>query len=177
MKRAVFLDRDGTINEDVGDLFEIERVAFIPGAIDALRMLAGKFDLFIITNQSGIGKGVFDLDRYHSFEREYNRLLKRQGIDIIETYCCPHRKDQPCICRKPSPHFMTVAAEKYGLDLPRSFAIGDHPHDVEMALGAGSKGVYLLTGHGRKHRGELAAMPHHITDDLLMAATWILSLE
>ncbi len=78
MERAVFLDRDGTINEDVGDLFEIERVGFIPGAIDALRMLAGKFNLFIITNQSGIGKGVFDLDRYRLFEREYNRLSGRE---------------------------------------------------------------------------------------------------
>ena len=177
MKRAVFLDRDGTINEDVGDLFEVERVAFIPGAVEALRMLAGRFDLFIITNQSGIGKGVFDLDRYRSFEREYNALLNREGIDIIETYCCPHRKDQPCDCRKPSTRFMTVAAEKYALDLSRSFVIGDHPHDVEMGLRAGSRGVYVLTGHGAKHRGELVTMPHHITGDLTGAALWILSLE
>ncbi|HSV95608.1 MAG TPA: HAD-IIIA family hydrolase [Spirochaetota bacterium] len=173
MKQAVFLDRDGTINEDVGDLFEIDRVVFIPGAVDALRMLAGRFDIFIITNQSGIGKGVFDLDRYRSFEYEYNALLAREGIDIVETYCCPHRNDEPCVCRKPSTHFMTAAADKYGIDLALSFVVGDHPHDVEMGARAGARAVYLLTGHGTRHRDELLVIPDHIADDLYGAAAWI----
>ena len=111
LRKAVFVDRDGTINEESGYLFRKEECRFIPGALGAVVHLnkAG-FLVVVITNQSGIGKGVFDLDRYRSFEREYNALLNREGIDIIETYCCPHRKDQPCICRKPSPHFMTAAA-------------------------------------------------------------------
>ncbi len=177
MKRAVFLDRDGTINEDVGDLYEIERVAFIPGALDALKMLGRRFSLFIVTNQSGIGKGVFDLETYHSFERDYSSLLSGEGIDIVETYCCPHRRDEPCICRKPSTHFMELASERHGIDLARSFVIGDHPHDVEMGLGAGARAIYLLTGHGMKHRSELVVVPHHVADDLAGAAVWICSLD
>ncbi|MBP7604006.1 MAG: HAD family hydrolase [Spirochaetes bacterium] len=176
MKKAVFLDRDGTINEDVGDLYEIQNVRFIPGAIEAMKRLAKEFSLFIVTNQSGIGKGVFDLEQYGVFEREYNALLEREGVHIVETYCCPHRKDQPCVCRKPSPHYMTAASERHGIDLSRSFAVGDHPHDIEMGRNAGSRTVYLLTGHGERHKGELVIPPDHIAGNLAEAAEWICSL-
>jgi len=173
MNRAAFLDRDGTINEDVGDLWTRENLVFIPGALDAMKKLAVHFDLFIVTNQSGIGKKIFSEEEYQRFNDYYIGLLSAEGVRIREVYHCPHRKEDACACHKPNPYFLEQAAQAYGVDLKRSYVIGDHPHDIEMGQAVGAGAVYVLTGHGRKHRRELSVIPDCIADDLYQAAVWI----
>lgn len=173
MNKAIFLDRDGTINEDVGDLYVPENIVFIPRAIEALRLLQEKFLLFIITNQSGVGKGVFSKDEYRHFNHYFINKLKESGITIKEVFSCLHKKEEKCVCYKPSPYFIQQAKKDYSLDISNSYCIGDHPHDIEMAKRIGAHSIFLLTGHGTKHKGELTAQPDHIADNLYQAALWI----
>ncbi len=175
--RAVFLDRDGTINEDVGDLYLPEELRFITGAIEALRLLREKFLLFIITNQSGIGKGNFTEEQYLRFSRHFAGLLEQEGVVFSGVYHCPHANEDGCLCKKPSTHFMDRAAEEFSIDIASSYVIGDHPHDVEMGRRAGAGTVYLLTGHGQKHFSELTFSPDYIAADILDAARWIMKNE
>lgn len=175
MNKAIFLDRDGTINEDVGDLYSPDKLIFIPRAIEALRCLQQRFLLFIVTNQSGIGKNVFSKDDYLKLNEYFIRRLNGSGVTIREVYYCPHRKEENCICRKPNQYFIREAESKYGIDVPNSYVIGDHPHDAEMACKVGAGSVYLLTGHGKKHLQELDFEPDFIADDIFEASRWIRS--
>jgi histidinol-phosphate phosphatase family protein len=172
--RAVFLDRDGTINEDVGDFCSQDKLIFIQGAIEALRILQKRFLLFIITNQSGIGKNLFTEEEFLQFSKTYDTLLKSKGIKIKYTYYCPHTKEEDCHCRKPNTYFLKQAERDYDIDLKNSYVIGDHPHDIEMAHNVGARSVYLLTGHGKKHRRELLKEPDFVANDLYEAAVWII---
>jgi len=173
MNSAIFLDRDGTINEDVGDLFALDKLRFIPGALEGLRMLQEKYRLFIITNQPGIGRGVATEKQYLNFQDEYEGELKKDGINIALTLHCPHRKEEVCECRKPSPYFIRSLEKNYALDLKRSYVIGDHPSDMVMGQNIGAHTVYVLTGHGADHRNDLKTPPDHIAKDLKEAAEWI----
>jgi D-glycero-D-manno-heptose 1,7-bisphosphate phosphatase len=175
MHKAIFLDRDGTINEDVGDLYSSDKLIFIPRAIEALKILQQKFQLFIITNQSGIGKTVFSKDEYLQFNEYFIGLLNSCGVTIEQVYHCPHKKEENCICRKPKQYFINEAEKKYDIDIKSSYVIGDHPHDAEMACNVGARSVYLLTGHGKKHLEELTIKPNFIADDIFEASLWIMS--
>jgi len=175
MNKAIFLDRDGTINEDVGDLYSSDKLIFIPRAIEALKILQQRFLLFIVTNQSGIGKNVFSKDEYLLFNEYLIRLLNSYGVTIAQVYYCPHRKEESCICRKPNQYFINEAEKRYSIDVRSSYVIGDHPHDAEMACNAGARSVYLLTGHGKKHIEELTIKPNFIADDIFEASLWIMS--
>lgn len=174
MRKAVFLDRDGTINEDVGHLFSWERLKFVPRAVEGLLALQNQFDLFVVTNQTGIGQKVFSIQEYQNFEWLFKTLLAAHGIDIRQTYCCPHIKSDDCVCRKPSPHFLMEAVKQFNIDLAGSCVVGDHPHDIEMGKSAGTKTIYVLSGHGEKHRDELKTSPDFIAKDLYEASMWIL---
>ena len=174
MRKAIFLDRDGTINEDVGDLFSKDNLFFIPRAIEALRLLQEKFVLFIVTNQSGIGKGAFSEKEFLQFNEYFKGVLEDHNIDIRHIYYCPHRKEEKCICYKPKTFFLKQAEKEYFIDLSSSYVIGDHPHDIEMGREAGAKTVYLLSGHGNRHRREMVYEPDHISSNLYEAAAWIL---
>ena len=173
MNKAIFLDRDGTIDEDIGDLYTPEKLVFIPRAIEALKLLQEKFVLFIATNQSGVGKGVFSSDEYARFNKYFMEKLEEYEVDIKEIFCCPHIKEEACICRKPSPYFIEKAKTAYNLDINDSYCIGDHPHDIEMAKKAGTHSVFLLTGHGIKHKEELLSQPDHIANNLYEEALWV----
>jgi D-glycero-D-manno-heptose 1,7-bisphosphate phosphatase len=175
MHKAIFLDRDGTINEDVGDLYSPDNLIFIPGAIEALKSLQQNFLLFIVTNQSGIGKNIFSEDEYLKFNEHFIRLLNSRGVTIRQVYYCPHRKEENCICHKPNQYFIREAEKRYDIDVPNSYVIGDHPHDVEMAYSVGAGSVYLLTGHGKKHLQELNIEPDFIAHDIFEASLWIMS--
>ncbi|NWG04228.1 MAG: HAD family hydrolase [Syntrophaceae bacterium] len=177
MNKAVFLDRDGTINEDVGDFCSIEQLVFIPGAIEALKILQETFQLFIITNQSGVGKNIFTEEELIRFNRYFDIFLKNEGITIKKIYYCPHTKEQHCLCRKPSPYFIRQAEKDYKIDLNSSYVIGDHPHDIEMAKTVGAEAIYILTGHGRKHRKELSIEPNFVCSNLYEAAIWIMESQ
>ncbi|MEN3013535.1 MAG: HAD family hydrolase [Endomicrobiia bacterium] len=173
--KAIFLDRDGTINEDVGDFCSVEKLKFIEGSLEALKLLQKEFLLFIITNQTGIDKGIFTEEEFLEFNKTYLDILYTNGIEIKQVLYCPHKKEKNCVCRKPSTYFINLLKDKYDLDLSKSFSIGDHPHDVEMGFAAGTKTIYLLTGHGQKHLEELVKKPDFVAKNLYEASLWILN--
>jgi len=174
MNRAVFLDRDGTINEDVGALCSKEKLIFIPLAIEALKILHKQFQLFIITNQAWIGNNVFSEDKYLEFSKYFEIMLKVKGITIKHTYYCPHTKEENCICRKPNSYFLEAAGRDHNIDLKDSFIIGDHQSDIEAGHKAGTSSIYVLTGHGKEGVEKLSVKPGYIAHDIYEAAAWIM---
>ena len=155
MKPAVFLDRDGTIIEDRGHLRSISDVYFYPDTIWSLQKLNKIFELFIVTHQPGVSRGLLSLNEVNNVNLYVFDVLKANGISIRETYVCPHERSERCYCVKPLPYFLLQAVDDYAIDLERSYVIGDHPHDVELARNVGAEGIYVLTGHGEKHRNLL----------------------
>jgi len=154
-RKAVFLDRDGTIIEDRGHLSNPDDVIFYPYTLKALKILQKDFLLFIVSNQSGIAKKLITKEDVDKVNARVIDILRKNGIEITQIYYCPHNREDNCECIKPKPYFLRKAVEKYGIDLSKSYVIGDHPHDVEFAENAGAKGIYVLTGHGAKHTNEL----------------------
>lgn len=151
---AVFLDRDGTLIEDLGFIRDCSQVVFYPQTFNALRQLRD-FALFIVTNQNGIAKGELSADEARRVNDYVVHCLADAEIKIVKTYCCPHQRRDHCECIKPKPHFLRIAESEYGIDLGRSWVVGDHPADMELALNAGARGIYVLSGHGQKHLPEL----------------------
>jgi len=170
-KPAVFLDRDGTLIEDAGFLRDIARIDFYPQTFSALRSL-GDFVLFIVTNQSGIAKGQISAEEARAVNDYVVQRLAEAGTKIRAVYCCPHERSDGCACMKPNPYFLKIAERDHGIDLTRSFVIGDHPSDIELAHTVGAKGIYVLTGHGVKHRTELR-VPAKVVADIGEAAELI----
>lgn len=154
-KAAVFLDRDGTIIEDVGHLARPEDVVWYDDTVPALRKLQERFLLFVVTNQVGVSLGEITREAVERVNQHVHNHLLANGIEIQKWYICPHQRTEGCDCIKPKPRFLNDAAKAFNLSLPRSFAIGDHPHDVEFATNVGGTGVYLLTGHGEQHRDDV----------------------
>lgn len=171
---AVFLDRDGTVIEDRGVLAEPSEVVFFPDTVDALRRLQERFLLFIVTNQPGVARGAITLENVNRVNARVLSHLADHGVTVTAVYVCPHQGSDDCSCIKPNPHFLHKAAEAYGVDLPRSFTVGDHPHDVEFAHSVGARGVYVRTGHGEKHLPELPA-GEIVVSGIGEAADWILA--
>jgi D-glycero-D-manno-heptose 1,7-bisphosphate phosphatase len=152
---AVFLDRDGTLIDDVGYIKQSSEVCFYPFTLEALSMLQEHFLLFIITNQSGIAKEIITEKEVSDVNKYIIKRLKEQDIVIYDTFCCPHKTEDNCECKKPKTLFIDKAYHLYNIDLSRSFIIGDHPSDVQCGLNAGITPIYLLTGHGQKHQNEI----------------------
>ncbi len=170
---ALFLDRDGTLIEDVGYLSDIKNISFIPGVFDALRVLQKRYTLFIVSNQSGIAKGLLTREQVDEVNRYINSILQKEGITIREWYICPHDRQDGCNCMKPAPGFLLQATEKHHIDLHTSYVIGDHPHDPATAEAVGAFGLYVLTGHGMRHLQEVT-MDQLVFHNLPAAAQWIL---
>jgi D-glycero-D-manno-heptose 1,7-bisphosphate phosphatase len=173
---AVFLDRDGTIIEDVGYIKDPVDIKIYPESYKALDILKDKFLLFIITNQSGISKGFTTEDEVNEVNKRIIEMLKINKIYISDVFCCPHSNEDECICKKPSPYFINLAAEKYNLNLNCSFIIGDHPSDVNCGINAGIEPFFLLTGHGRFHVDELRK-DVKVFNTILDAAVHIINLK
>ena len=171
---AVFLDRDGTIIEDVGYIHHSSLVAFYPFSFKALQTLQNHFLLFIVTNQSGIAKGIVTEKQVIAVNQHITDELRSNEIAVYDTFYCPHKNEDACHCKKPSPFFLNLAARLYNVDLSRSFIIGDHPSDVECGTNAGVTPIYVKSGHGAKHQSELNHEVH-ICGDLLEASELILS--
>jgi D-glycero-D-manno-heptose 1,7-bisphosphate phosphatase len=169
----VFLDRDGTVIEDRGVLAEPSDVVFFPDTADALRRLQDRFLLFLVTNQPGVARGAITLNDVDRVNARIVSYLAEHGVTITAVYVCPHERSDGCLCIKPNPYFLHKAAAEHGVDLPRSFTIGDHPHDVEFAQSVGARGVYVRTGHGEKHLPELPA-GEVVVSGIGEAVNWIL---
>jgi D-glycero-D-manno-heptose 1,7-bisphosphate phosphatase len=168
---AVFIDRDGTIMEDCVYCSDPKNVRIFPGVPEALRRLKSNgFKLIIITNQSGIGRGLFTIEQYRAVEAEVGRQL---GDGLIEaTYFCPDVPGQPSTCRKPAPGMVVKATREHRIDLSRSFLIGDSEIDVECAHNAGVRGIRVRTGLQRDTTGSMA---NWVADDLPTAVEIILN--
>lgn len=175
--RFVFLDRDGTLVHDGGYVHRVEDYRLLPGVVEALQELrdAG-FRFAIVTNQSGIGRGLYTEADFARFQRRLLDDLEAGGIVIEATFMCPHLPDAQCACRKPSPASLLEARDRFAIDLAASWVIGDHAVDVRLAANAGCGGILLLTGHGAEERHELGDTPvAAIVDDLPAAARHILA--
>ncbi len=172
LRAAVFLDRDGTLIEDVGVLKNPDDIRLYPDTVDALRLLQKNYKFFVISNQSGVIRGEITIREIETIHQRLAKMLRQKGVTIEKWYVCPHDRSDRCQCIKPNPTFMLQAADEFGLSLSRSFTIGDHPHDVSMGDKVGAFGLYVLTGHGTRHLSELpeSRLLFHSLKD---AAKWI----
>jgi len=151
MRRAIFLDRDGTINVDHGFVSRLDELDFMPGAVEALSLLAGAgFVLVVVTNQSGVARDYFTECDVRAFHDEMNRRLGEKGVRIDRFYYCPHHPEGVvpryhirCACRKPGNALFLQAIADFDIDPRRSFAIGDKASDVEPAVALGATGVLI----------------------------------
>jgi D-glycero-D-manno-heptose 1,7-bisphosphate phosphatase len=183
-RRAVFLDRDGTIIEEAGYPDRLERLLFYPFSVDAVRTLnAAGFAVVVVTNQSGIARGIVP-EPFVGVAHDYiSDRMRAGGARIDAFYYCPHHPDAidpalrgPCDCRKPQPGLLRRAAADLGLDLPRSFVVGDRWKDLGAGQPDGVRGVLVRTGVGREQEQDRDARISGgiIVDDLTAAAAWIL---
>ena len=181
---AVFLDRDGTIIEDVGFLREVSQIDLLPWSADAIRQLNGAgYVVVVVTNQSGVGRGYFDEAHVLATHAALDAVLTAQGARIDAFYYCPHypnsadtRYGVVCDCRKPASGLLRRAADDLGLDLSQSWMVGDWWRDVQAGAGAGTRTILIRTGRSADHRPEPAEAPQPdaILNNLMEASAWIL---
>jgi D-glycero-D-manno-heptose 1,7-bisphosphate phosphatase len=178
MNRAVFLDRDGTLIEDKDYLHKPEEVVLFSGASKALKKLqdAG-FKLFLVTNQSGVGRGFFTLEDVEKVHAHLANELARHGVRFEKIYIAPEAPEQPSRGRKPSPQFLFDARDEFGIDLSQSYMIGDKLIDLECGWNAGAKkSILVRTGYGKEVAKNLdAGASACVCDSLTQASDWILN--
>lgn len=178
-RAAVFIDRDGTIAEEVGYLNHVSRFRMFPFVAAALRRLneAG-YAAIVVTNQSGVARGYFPESLIHDVTRLMTKQLAEAGAKIDALYYCAHGTAESCGCRKPKTGMLEQAAREHGVDLRRAFVIGDRYLDVELAHNAQARGILVRTGYGEGelawHAGEWPAPPDFVAEDLAQAVDWIL---
>jgi D-glycero-D-manno-heptose 1,7-bisphosphate phosphatase len=177
---AVFLDRDGTINEEMGYINHLSRFKLLPQAVPAIRRLneAG-VKVVVITNQSGAARGYYPAALVDEVHALLQQTLAAAGAKVDGIYACLHGPEDGCACRKPQPTLMVQAARDLDLDLARSYAVGDRYKDIETAANAGAKGILVLTGYGRGEYEyfiqKAPVQPVHVAPDILAAVEWILA--
>jgi D-glycero-D-manno-heptose 1,7-bisphosphate phosphatase len=183
---AVFLDRDGTVNEQMGYINHLSRFHLLAGAARAVRLLnEQRYLVIVVSNQSGVARGYFPLGLVHEVHARMAELLGADGASVDRVYFCPHHPEGSvaefrtrCDCRKPRTGLMEQARKDFEIDMGRSWVIGDRYSDIEFADRAGLPGILVKTGYGR---GELDHVipnrplrPVRAAEDLLDAVTWIL---
>ena len=152
MNAAVFLDRDGTINIEKSYLCDPDKLELFPGALTALKELqdAG-YILFIVTNQSGIGRGYYTEADMHAVNQKLEALASKAGVTFKKIYFSPEAPEEDSYGRKPSPRFLLDASEEFGIDLSQSYMIGDKLSDLQCGWNAGvKKSLLVLTGYGKE---------------------------
>jgi D-glycero-D-manno-heptose 1,7-bisphosphate phosphatase len=176
--RAVFLDKDGTLIEDVPYNVDPALIRLAAGAAEGLRLLhAAGFELFVVTNQSGVARGYFPESALYTVEGRLRALLADCGVPLRGFYYCPHHPEGTvpayavtCDCRKPAPGLLLKAARENDIVLEQSWMVGDILHDVEAGRRAGCRTVLLDNGHETEWQPGPARLPHHIAADLNQAA-------
>ncbi len=182
--RAVFLDRDGTLIEDIGYLDRIDRVEMFPWSVDAVRLLnrAG-LRVVVTTNQSGIARGMFTEAIVEGVHRHISSLLAEGGARVDAYYYCPHHPEgtvdlyaRRCECRKPGRGLVDRAVSDLGVDPSRSFVVGDRWLDVQLARAVGARGLLVRTGYGQAEEEQPPpdVTADAVTDNLMAATSWIL---
>ena len=183
MNKAIFMDRDGTIVEDVGYMNSPDQIRFIPGSIEAIKMLyqAG-YKVVVITNQAGVARGLVTEDMLQTIDKTMHKWILNGGAHLDGIYYCPHHPEhgvypykQTCECRKPHPGLIKRAKRDLEIDLTQSFMIGDKATDVEAGKRVGIKTVFVLSGHGNEEKSRITEKPDHVSPNLLDAVKWVLS--
>lgn len=187
MERAVFLDRDGTVSEEVGYIRELDRFQIYSYAPLAIRKLnqAG-LRTFLVTNQSGVARGMFSEDLIHEIHTKLEKELREESAHLDAIYYCPHHPEgsvpsyrQDCNCRKPKTGMIQRAALDFDLDLRSSFVVGDKYLDMELAFRAGARAILVLSGYGHEQyrlgRQTWPRQPDYVAANLLEAAEWIVA--
>lgn len=188
-RKAVFLDRDGTVSREVGYLTDLDRLELLPRSAAAIAALNRSGLLAILaTNQSGVARGLFPESAVRNAHARLRRLLSRQGAWLDAVYFCPHHplEGRPpyrsrCLCRKPRAGMLRRAAAEHRLDLTGCYVVGDSRKDVNLAHAVGATAVLVRTGYGRtewgRQRHRFRGDPDHIAADLFEAVAWILDRE
>jgi D-glycero-D-manno-heptose 1,7-bisphosphate phosphatase len=179
LRSAVFLDRDGTIAEEVGYLNHLSRFRMFPFVAAAVRRLnEANLPVVVVTNQSGVGRGYFPESLVVAIHDHMTQQLAAGGARIDAIYYCPHTSADNCPCRKPKTGMLDRAAQGHAIDLKRSFVVGDRYGDLQLAHNAGARSILVRTGYGE---GELAwhavkwpLQPDFVAQDLADATNWIL---
>jgi D-glycero-D-manno-heptose 1,7-bisphosphate phosphatase len=186
---AVFLDRDGTLTEEVGYVNHPSRLRLLPRAAEAIRRLnAAGVAAVVVTNQAGIARGYFSVCVLHAVNDALRAQLADAGARLDGLYACMHHPTEgeapyraQCECRKPKPGLLLRAAAELGLDLPRSTMVGDKASDLVPARAVGADAVLVLTGYGRGEweyqRERFEVVPDHVAGDLLDAVEWALAKQ
>lgn len=144
MKRALFLDRDGTVIEDRGYMKDPGLVRLLPGAAEALREIADEgWTLVVVSNQSGVGRGLITMEEREAVQARFQEAMREAGVEIAASYVCMHRPDEGCRCRKPSPFLVQQAATEHRLDLTESWMIGDRRSDIVCGRNAACRTIWL----------------------------------
>lgn len=189
--RAVFLDRDGTINEEVGYLRDLRNLVILPGAAAAIRLInESGMKAVVVTNQAGVARGYFSEEFVREAHDRISGMLAAEGAFIDGFYFCPHHPTDgtgiylnACTCRKPLPGMLLKAAEDFHIDLRRSYLIGDTLRDMEAAVSVGTTGILVRTGYGAAAADSIAdgsatgpaAAPAYVADGILDAVHWIMN--
>ncbi|MBI5711746.1 MAG: HAD family hydrolase [Candidatus Eisenbacteria bacterium] len=182
-RAAVFVDRDGTLVVERGYLSDPLDLELLPRTVTALRHLrAAGFPVVVVSNQSGVERGLFPASRVYAAMARLRSLLRVHGIELDAVYFCPHRPEAGCACRKPGTALLERAADDLVLALARSFMAGDKMLDVETARRAHARGVLVRTGYGRDEERRLAGgggadAPDLVCEDLEAAARWIVTRQ
>src|SRR5579863_5681647 len=179
LRPAVFLDRDGTIAEEVGYLNHVSRFRILPHVADAIRRLnEAQMPVIVITNQSGVGRGYFPVSLVHTVHELMTQQLEAAGAHLDAVYYCPHTSADGCDCRKPKTGMLDRAAREHAIDLHRSFVVGDRHGDVEVARRAGASSILVRTGYGEGeylwNASKWQHQPDFVAADLADAVHWIL---
>ena len=177
-KKAVFLDRDGTVCEDVNYLSRVEQLAVFPFAAQAIRrLIENDFLVIMVTNQSGIARGLFNQNALHIIHEKLADKLAGEKAKLDAVYFCPHRTEDNCACRKPRTGMIMQAARDFSIDLTNSWMIGDKAIDVETGFRAKTKTALVLTGYGKLELDKLARQPDVVAENLFEAVNKILVCE
>lgn len=179
LRGGVFLDRDGTIIQEVDYLSDPEAIEIIPGAARAIRLINHLgLRVVVVSNQSGVARGYFPASRVEEINRHVRLLLAHEGAHLDRMYYCPHHPADGCACRKPGPGMMRRGAEELHLDLSLSYLAGDKADDIKAIHGVGGTGILVLTGYGRGEQEDWTGdPPDFVAQDLIEAANWILLQE
>jgi len=186
--RAIFIDRDGTLNEDIGYVSTPDELVLYPWAAEAVRLVNhSAFRAIVITNQSGIARGMYNEETLGAIHERMITELAREGARIDAVYYCPHHPEignahyrVKCDCRKPRTGMLDAAAGEHDIDLTRSFVIGDKSSDITLAENAGAAAALVLTGYGREtlaHPERWPCRPSFVAENLLHAVKQILDSE
>ena len=185
MRKAIFLDKDGTVVEDVPYNCDVRLIRLMPGVPEGLRRLQGAgYALIVVSNQAGVARGLFSTAALGQVEMKLGALLEGEGVRLDRFYYCPHHPEgrvamyaTVCDCRKPSPGLLIQAASDYAIDLGTSWMIGDILHDVEAGRRAGCRTVLIDNGHETEWHLGAYRCPDAIAADVAGAADIILALE